>query len=245
MTERRFYVAPADVAAAHLTLREDEAHHARRVLRLRAGAAVTCFDGEGRGWHGRIDRYSGDLAFVTVECTVAPEPVLRPALTLAQSIVKGDRMDVIVQKATELGVNRVIPVAADRCDVRMEADRTARRAQRWRRIAVEAARQSERLSVPAIGEPVGLQRLISEARCPVLALVEREARPVREVLETIGSPDELVIAIGPEGGWSEEERRYFASSNVPCVSLGAGILRTETAAIAGISIVRYALSNRA
>ena len=242
MTERRFFVSASDVGPAGLTLRGDEAHHARRALRLSEGDAVTCFDGEGRGWRGRIDRYSGDTAFVTIESVIEPEEPVRPRLSLAQALVKGDRMDLIIQKATELGLDRIIPVISDRSDVRLDAERSARRIERWRRIEVEAAKQCERLTLPTVEVPTRLRDLLEASVEPIVALVERDAAPIRDVLRELGQPESVKLVVGPEGGWSEDECRLFGQSNAHCVSLGRGILRAETAAIAGLAIVRYALA---
>jgi 16S rRNA (uracil1498-N3)-methyltransferase len=225
-----------------LTLRGDEAHHARRALRLREGDAVTCFDGEGRGWRGRIDRYSGDTAFVTIESVMEIDRQILPRLSLAQSLVKGERMDLIVQKATELGVVRILPIVADRSDVRLDSERSAKRLERWRRIEIEAAKQCERLTLPAIETPTTLRDLLEAAREPVVVLVERDAMPIREVLQELGQPDSVMLIVGPEGGWSDDERSLFEQSGARCVSLGRGILRAETAAIAGLAVVRYALA---
>lgn len=242
MTERRFFVAASDVGPAGLTLRGDEAHHARRALRLSEGDSVTCLDGEGRGWRGRIDRYSGDTAFVTIESVIEPEAPIRPRLSLAQALVKGDRMDLIIQKATELGVDRIIPIIADRSDVRLDAERSSRRIERWRRIEIEAAKQCERLTLPTIEVPTKLRELLDASREPVIALVERDASPIRDLLRELGQPESVTLIVGPEGGWSEDECRMFERSNARCVSLGRGILRAETAAIAGLAILRFALA---
>lgn len=241
VTERRFFVAPEDAGPAGLTLRGDESHHARRALRLREGDAVTCFDGAGRGWRGRIDRHSGDCTFVVIDSVVEPEVPARPRMSLAQALVKGERMDMIVQKATELGVGRIIPLIADRSEVRLDTERSEKRLERWRRIVIEAAKQSERLTLPSIETPRTLRELLANSEEPVVALVERDARSIRVVLDELGAPEEVIVVVGPEGGWSDDERRLFEASNAHCVSLGPGVLRAETAAIAGLAVVRYAL----
>lgn len=245
VTERRFFVAPSDVGPAGLTLRGDESHHARRVLRMREGDAVVCFDGMGRGWRGRIDRYSGECAFVTIHAVIDPDPTPRPQMTLAQALVKGERMDLIVQKATELGVDRIIPVIAERSEVHLDRERSEKRLERWRRIVIESAKQSERLTLPAIDMPKTLVALLAESDGPVVAFVERDARPIRDALQALGSPASVTVVVGPEGGWSDDERRLLEQSNASCVSLGRRVLRAETAAIAGLAVVRYALDQSA
>lgn len=241
VTERRFYVAQSDVGSSELTLQGDEARHARRALRLREGDPVTCFDGAGHGWKGHIDRYVGDTAIVAIDSALESDRPARPRLVLAQGLVKGDRMDVIVQKATELGVEAVRPIAADRSDVRLEPARAAKRVERWLRIAIEAAKQSERMTVPTIEQPTTLDLAVAAAEGPIVALVERSSLHIREALDALDDPGTVTLVVGPEGGWSEEERTRLEGSGAACVSLGRGILRAETAAIAGLAIVRYAL----
>lgn len=241
MTERRFHVLPADVTAHGLQLRGEESHHARRVLRLRPGDAVTCFDGEGNGWNATIDRFEGERTFASIVAPLRPEAPPRPRITLAQALVKGDRMDLILQKATELGVARVRPVAADRSDVRLDGARRDKRLERWRRIAIEAAKQSERLSLPIIDPPAPLDEVLAATDRPAIAFVERATRSARSTLGALAGSAAVTIVIGPEGGWTERERSAFDAEDLVSASLGDHILRTETAAIAALAIVTYAL----
>ena len=244
MTERRVYVRPGDVAGGRLTLRAEEAHHARRVLRLESGAPVVCFDGEGTVLRGRITAYAKDAAEVEVDEALAPEPEPAPRITLAQGLVKGERMDLIVQKATELGASAILPLRAERSDVRLDDERGSRRAERWRRIAVEAAKQCERARLPRLLEPATVDAALSTcggADGPAVAFVERDGLPARGALEALGSPGRVTVFVGPEGGWSPGERDLLAERAALCLSLGPTILRAETAAIAALVTVRYAL----
>lgn len=240
MSERRFFVDPADAGGDRLTLRADEAHHARRVIRLEAGAAVLCFDGAGRAWRGRIAGYERDTALVDVVEALAPEPEPAPRITLAQGLVKGDRMDLIVQKAAELGVARIVPVACDRSDVRLEAERVGRRSERWRRIVVEAAKQCERARVPEVAAPAPLEAVLASTDGALVAFVERDGLPARGRLEALRAEPSIAVFVGPEGGWSERERALFVEHGVERLSLGPLVLRAETAAIAGLAVVSYA-----
>jgi 16S rRNA (uracil1498-N3)-methyltransferase len=241
VTERRFHVRPEDAAGERLVLRADEAHHARRALRLAPGAPVVCFDGAGRVWRGRIAAYERDAALVDVDAALPVAPPPAPRLTLAQGLVKGDRMDEIVQKATELGAWRVVPLRADRSDVRLDAERAGRRAERWRRIAVESAKQCERAWLPEVAEPETLDDALAALDGPAVAFVERDGVPARPALDALGAPERLVVFVGPEGGWSERERAALARGGVPGLSLGANVLRAETAAIAALAVIAFAL----
>jgi 16S rRNA (uracil1498-N3)-methyltransferase len=241
VTERRFHVREEDAAGGRLLLRAEEAHHARRVLRLDRGAAVVCFDGRGRVWRGRIAAYEGDVAVVEAG-EPEREPPPAPRVALAVGLLKGERMDLVVQKATELGAARILPLAADRCEVRLDAARADRRAERWGRFALEAAKQSERAWVPEIATPATLDATLDGVAGPAVAFVERDGGPARGALEALGAPAELAVFVGPEGGWTERERALFAERGVARLSLGPSVLRAETAAIAALAIVAYALS---
>jgi 16S rRNA (uracil1498-N3)-methyltransferase len=237
---RRFHVHAGDVVDDRLVLREDEAHHARRVLRLPVGAPVVCFDGRGRSWSGRIARYEAKRAIVDGIEPLPEEPSPVPPLQLAQCILKGDRMDLVIQKATELGVARIIPILAERCEPRGDA---TRRLERWQRVALEAAKQCERGWVPEIEDPVRLEEALERLAGPAVAFVERSHTPLREALAALeGEVTTLTLFVGPEGGWEPAERDALAAARVPCVSLGRRILRAETAAISAIAILDYALT---
>ena len=241
MTERRFFVEPVDANPQHLRLGDDEARHAERVLRLGVGAKVTCFDGRGRAWRGTIESFDRHCATVgnLEPLEVAPEP--SQAIHLVQAVIKNDAMDLVVQKATELGVASIVPLLAERCDVRRDADRAARRVERWRKIAREAAKQSERGTLPAIGEAVGLEDAIESAAGASVVLVERGGDPIADVLARIGDAGAVTLFVGPEGGWTNGERASFAREAVAAASLGRGVLRAETAAIAGVAVARSVL----
>lgn len=240
MTERRFHVRPEDAGDGRLVLRAEEAHHARRVLRLAEGAAVVCFDGRGTVWRGEISGYEGERAIVApIESTYEAPPALR--VTLAQGVVKGDRMDLVVQKATELGAARIVPLQTDHSEVRLSGDRAARRADRWRRITVEAAKQCERAWLPELAEPATVDDALEAHDGVAVAFVERDGMPARAGLAALDTPGAITVFVGPEGGWSDRERSRFAALAVPRLSLGRSILRAETAAIAALAVVTFAL----
>jgi 16S rRNA (uracil1498-N3)-methyltransferase len=241
VTERRFYVEPGAVSAERLTLRNDEAHHARRVLRLDVGDTVTCFDGRGAAWRGQIAGIAKDRVEVTIVETlpVVAEPT--PRITLAQGLVKGERMDWIVQKATELGASCIQPLRTDRSEVRLDDARAERRAERWHRIAVEASKQCERAWLPELAEPLTVAGALARLDGPAVAFVERDAEPARPALEALRGAERLAVFVGPEGGWTGDELAALAAAAVPCLSLGPQILRAETAAVAALAIVAYAV----
>lgn len=237
MSDRRFHVSPADVRQDRLFLRAEEAHHARRVLRLREGDTIVCFDGEGHAWTGEIAAFTRDGAEVKVLESLPPEPQQRPRVTLAQAVLKGERMDLVVQKATELGAARIVPVLAERC---VGGERASKREVRWRRIALEAAKQCERALVPAIDEPGPLASILTAPDGPLVVFVERSNETVTR-LEILGSLAAVTVLVGPEGGWTERERKAMREAGAIEASLGPHVLRAETAAIAALAVVGYAL----
>ena len=199
----------SDLAVPELA--PDERHHLERVLRLRAGEDVTVSDGAGRWRRCRF----GETLEPVGDIQHDERPL--PTVTIAVALTKGERLDWAVQKLTELGVDRIVPMAAARSVVRWDADRAAQHTERLRRIARAAAMQSRRTRLPAVED------VHSFADAAALA---------GAVLAEPGGPgpslDHPVVLVGPEGGWSQEE----AATDVSRVGLGATVLRTETAAVA-------------
>ena len=191
------------------TLSESDAHHVFRVLRVRDGDAVTVTDGAG-AWRTCV---AADES-LTPQSDVRRTPPRPTPLTVAFAIPKQDRPEWIVQKLTEIGIDRIVPLRAERSIVRWNGDRTARHLVKLRRVAVEALQQSRGVWLPEVAEPVDAAALLSEA-----VAAEPGARPI--------GPGDFTVAIGPEGGWSPAELEAATDT----VSLGATVLRVETAAI--------------
>jgi 16S rRNA (uracil1498-N3)-methyltransferase len=252
---RRFFVE--EFQGGRAVLRGDAAHHAGRVLRAEPGQLYELSDGE-QVWLGRIERVRREeVEFSLIE----PLPAVSSAreLILVLSIVKFDRFEWALEKATELGVAEVIPLAAARSEKGLVAA-AEKRARRWEKILLEAAQQSRRLrppclrplerrsvdflrgaaGVPALGkEPVAATGVCNSA--PRLFFSEeRDAPPLRTVLQRAAGAKAVSLAFGPEGGWTEEERCAARAGQWAEVSLGANILRTETAVLAALAIVNYA-----
>jgi len=205
------HVVVADVAAPVL---DDEArHHLVRVLRLRDGAAVTVTDGAG-SW--RPCSLAGGAVEPVGEVTVAPRTAA--PTTVAVSPPKGDRLDWLVAKATEVGVDRIVLLDAERSVVRLRAERAERQMERLRRIAVEAAMQSRRVWLPELDGPVPAAEWIARAD---VSVAEPGGRPI--------AAGDVSVAIGPEGGWSPHELEVVAADRL--VSLSSTVLRVETAAV--------------
>ena len=207
------HVFVADVAAP--APRDGAVHHLRRVLRLRDGDVVTVTDGAGR-W--RPCRLIGDAFEPTAEVSVVDAPVA--PVTVAVAPPKGDRLEWLVQKCTEVGVDHIVVVAAERSVVRWDGERAARHVDRLRRVAAEAAMQSRRVWLPTVLGPMPAAEVL-----PGAVAAEPGGRPL--------SPSDTVVAIGPEGGWSPAELALAADT----VSLGDTILRVETAAVVAATLL--------
>ncbi|HUQ39838.1 MAG TPA: RsmE family RNA methyltransferase [Acidimicrobiales bacterium] len=215
---------PGPSVAAHvfvddldsLDLHPDDDHHLRAVLRLRAGEAVTASDGRGR-W--RPCTVSAGGALLEPAGEVVGDPAPSPALTVGIALTKGDRPEWAVQKLTECGVDRIVPVASARAVVRWDAAKAARNRDRLARIAREAAMQSRRTWLPEI-LPLTAFADAAAALGPGLALAERGGRPL-----SLATP---AVLVGPEGGWADDE----LAAGLPTVDLGPHVLRSETASVA-------------
>jgi 16S rRNA (uracil1498-N3)-methyltransferase len=217
----------------------DAAHHLGRVLRAEAGQLYELSDGH-TVWLGRVASVARDR----VEFALVEElPACRPAVdvTLLLAVVKFDAFEWALEKATELGVNTIVPLAAARSEKTLLAA-AAKRAERWKKILVEASQQSRRVSVPSLGAVTRPEHFFTQQKEGLkLLLSERQDAPsMRAILEGQRS-SRAVIAIGPEGGWMDKELESAAQSGFKEVSLGKLILRTETAVIAALASLNYAL----
>lgn len=245
MTRRRFYAPPTLLAAqTSLTLSEEEARHARDVLRLRNGDAAYVFDGEGREFRFTIAEVTRNAVSLDLVEQVEPAKPESPVdLTLAVALLKGEKFDLVVQKATELGVTRLLPVITARADVRIrDATEGKRKVERWQRIALEATKQCGRARLMKIEGPVAFDSLVdqppreNELR---LMFAERDGEPLAEVLgDSAQGP--VTALIGSEGGWTDEEIAQARTNSWKIITLRGRTLRAETAGI----VVAALLQNR-
>ena len=205
-----------DVDDPHLD--DGDRHHLARVLRLRDGEALVASDGRGR-WRDATFRTGGE---VEVAGDVVVEPAPTPPITIAFAITKGEKPELAVQKLTELGVDRIVPFAAARSVARWDGERAVKHVERLRRVAREAAMQSRRCHLPALE--------------PMTSFGEVASRPAAALADRGGAAPSLewtTLAVAPEGGWSAAER----DAGLPAVGLGPTVLRSETAAVTGASLL--------
>lgn len=248
MTRRRFYAPPSAFSSnlESVTLATDEARHLRDVLRLKVGDEIYVFNGEGKEFHCRIEESRRDTAELKVIAEAVPARPESPLqLTLAVALLKGEKFDLVVQKATELGVTCVVPVVSKLADIRLrdESD-AAKRVARWRRIALEAAKQSGRAVVPEITEPFSFKSLLEDAEpvdpIPRLMFSERDGESIATATSKLpANISRLTALIGSEGGWTDEELAAAQQAGWIIVTLGGRTLRAETAAIAIPTLLQH------
>jgi 16S rRNA (uracil1498-N3)-methyltransferase len=236
---RRFFVE--QFAGESAVMEGEAAHHLGRVLRAQIGQLYELSDGE-QVWLGRIESVGRDrLQFALVEELPAVHPGVE--LTLLLAVVKFDAFEWAIEKATELGVSTIVPLAAERSEKAL-LSAAAKRAERWKKILLEASQQSRRVRVPVLGELVKPESAFASRRDGLrVMLSERaDASPLRKVLQGQRAT-KATLAIGPEGGWTDAEFAAAQSGGFLEASLGRLILRTETAVIAALASLNYALEN--
>ena len=232
MARRRFFVDQVRKGQAEIT--GDGAHHLTRVLRVEVGQKFEITDNQ-RAWLASVETARKDLVRFHVIEELAATPEL-PRLTLYLALVKFERFEWAVEKATELGVTRIVPVEANRSEHGLFAG-AHKRAERWKRIARESSEQSRRIRVPEVGDPTRLPEALKDTSTHRCWLDEQPgAEPLYSAF-TFHPEDSAAVLIGPEGGWIDAERREFSDTGWTAASLGPSILRAETAVCAALGVL--------
>lgn len=242
MSRRRFFAQPNAFNRDIVTLAEDEAKYLREVLRLRVGDEVYVFNGEGKEFQCAIEESRRDSARLRVISEVTPARAESPLhLTLAVALLKGEKFDLVVQKATELGVERVVPVITRFADIRLrDSSDAAKRITRWQRIALEASKQSGRAVVPPVVEPKPFAEIIRDNSSVVrLMFSERDGGPLDQTTGGVQYAQSITALVGSEGGWSDDELTAARESGWSIVTLGGRTLRAETAAITVAALAQH------
>ncbi len=235
----RFYVEERIGVGDRTDIKGSEARHIRDVLRLKTSAPVFLFDGSGMEFEGKIAGIGADS--VSVDIVAAREVKTESPLeiVIGQGIPKADKMELIVQKSTELGVSRIVPILTERVVPRSF---NVNKLERWQRVAIEACKQSGRVKVPKILEPVGFKEFVTNADPSYLRLIPWEGEKgtsLKSALPEILDPAKAMLIIGPEGGLSGSEIGLARECGFIPVSLGKRILRTETVSLALVSVIQY------
>lgn len=240
-----FFISPEQVQKEQVIITGPDVTHISRVLRMGPGDVITVLDGRGNGYRVRLTVITRSQAegIILEQFTPGGEAPLR--VTLVQGLSKGDKMDIIIQKGTELGVSRVVPLHCRRSVVQLTPQKAGERQQRWQRIALEAAKQCRRALIPRVTAVMDLPSALDLLAPDTLALMPWEGergRGLKGVLQGQSSR-EVVVFIGPEGGFDPAEVALARQRGVLPVSLGPRILRTETAGLAVVAMVMYELGD--
>ena len=237
----RFYVPQPRIEKGMLKVEGEEVKHIRKVLRLKEGDEITVFDGLGREFEGTIVEEGLSSVVIRVNSVYSSKRDSPLEVTLAQSLLKGEKMDYLIQKATELGVKEIIPFLSSRSVPLLEKSRRLKRHHRWERIAIEASKQCGRGVVPRIEFLQDYSEMLPKASPNALRLIlwEREGIKLKEILERSKEKKKIFFVIGPEGGFSQGEVDEAKEAGFIAVTLGRRILRAETASLCLLSILQY------
>jgi len=232
----RLYVPVVATRGDIITVTGQPAHHVTQVLRLRPGALIRLFNGDGPEWDAVLLECKRAEIRLNVGGTV--EPVAEPSLyiTLAQGIARNDRMDFILQKSVELGVSRIQPLWMQRCQSRIRSDRLEKRLRHWQGVIISACEQCGRSTLPELHSPEDYATWISrQGPSPMGLLLQPDST---QILHDLRPPErDIIVLVGPEGGLNQEEQRLAAASGFKGIRLGQRILRTETAALSALASI--------
>lgn len=242
----QFFVEPSQIQDKKIIITGSDVNHIKNVLRMKPGEEISVSNGmDGREYRCGIEEFAED----TVVCTlrfVKEEGVELPSeIYLFQALPKADKMELIVQKAVELGAHEIIPVAAKRCVVKLDEKKAASKVNRWQGISEAAAKQSRRGVIPLVHTPVTFQEAVEMAKDMDVRLIPYELAEdmshTRSLIEAVGPGQRIAVFIGPEGGFEESEIQTALAAGIEPVTLGRRILRTETAGLTVLSWLMYHL----
>jgi 16S rRNA (uracil1498-N3)-methyltransferase len=238
------FVPPQCIAPPTISITGDLLIHLRGSLRVSIGETLWFGNGEGARYHAEVTQVSKREVTGRILETIQEPPRRIPRLILGQSLLKGEKMDWVIQKATELGVSEIVLLESRHSVVQLKADRVDHQLARWQRIALEAAQQSEQWRTPTIASPQSIASLLKNCEASAVPLMLTERR-FGKSLQTVALPQNVsssvLVLIGPEGGWSKEEKEVAQQAGVEMITLGQHILRSETAAMATVSILQSRL----
>lgn len=240
----RFFVKPEQICGDQIVIAGEEFKHAVKALRIRDNELFEVCDGNGYDYHCLIARREREQLTAAIQVKYPSAGELPYAVTLFQGLPKGQKMDEIVQKNTELGIGAVVPFVSAFCVAKLEKpDKAAKKRSRWQRIAFEAAKQSKRGRVPQVHEPVTFQRMcerVADFDLVLLAYEHELDKTLQTVLEGQSDSRKIAVIVGPEGGFSLKEAEKLEAAGAKSISLGKRILRTETAGMALLAQINYA-----
>lgn len=241
------FADPSDVQDKLLTITGPEVNHIRNVMRLKPGEEISVsIGGDGKEYRYGIESYTEDSVLCRLRFVKDKEVELPVKVLLFQGLPKADKMDLIVQKAVELGAAEIIPVSMERCVVKLDAGKAAKKTARWQTIAESAASQSRRSIIPRVLAPMSMKEAVEYAKEQTEVRVipyelQEDDGSVKQYLESLKEGQSVSIFIGPEGGFAPGEVELAKEAGIRPISLGRRILRTETAGLAILSWLIYIL----
>jgi 16S rRNA (uracil1498-N3)-methyltransferase len=239
----RFYAPTLDPGDETVALLRDEAEHLTRVLRLGVGDTVAVFDGRGDEFMARVISAVGRDVRVQIVSRLEPAAESGVALTLAQAVLKGEKMDEVIRDAVMLGASAIQPIVTRRSETTVAALIKGARVERWRRVALASVKQSRRAVLPEIRMPLTLETALKEPAAALeLMLVEPSASVSVEPMSALRqtpTPEDATLYVGPEGGWAAEECAAAAERGVRLISLGPRTLRADAVPVAAISVLLF------
>lgn len=235
MRSSRFYAPGPYSFEADFELPDSVFRHAVQVLRLKTGAHLQLFDGEGQAYLAELTEVGRRVARVKLLQTLSSQVESPLTLTLMQGISRGERMDFAIQKAVELGVNHIIPVLTERCNVNLKQERAEKRLVHWQGVVISACEQSGRNTLPILHDIVSLEAAITACQDPCKLVLAPEAT---QRFTELPAQQQATLLIGPEGGLTETELEFAMQQGFTSLRFGPRILRTETASVAALAIVQ-------
>ncbi|HKY20866.1 MAG TPA: 16S rRNA (uracil(1498)-N(3))-methyltransferase [Vicinamibacterales bacterium] len=240
----RFHTPDWRADGARVQLPDDEAQHLARVLRLKTGDTVAVFDGKGREALAVVESVASRRVMVKILEPRTPAPESAVAITLAQALLKSDKMDRVIRDAVMLGVSAIQPFVSRRTDVPRAALKTGVRQDRWDRTVVSSAKQCGRAVVPRVFETHDFAELLASTSAQMRVMFVEPAVAGEAVVPDVSSlegqrPTEAMVLIGPEGGWEPDEVRGASAAGVTLVTLGSRVLRADAAGAAALAVLRY------
>lgn len=236
-----FFIHSQDVVDGVVTITDPLLTHISKSLRTKIGDVLIFNDDQGHRYHTRVGRITKHTLQATIQQMEDPPQSIRPPIILAQALLKGEKMGWVIQKATELGVSTIVPLITERVILKLSGNQGETHHARWKRIALEAAQQSERWTLPTISPIQTFQQFLKSPRQhPAIFMAEREegASLLRIPCATEQSGTGVTVIVGPEGGWSAEEVDAAQSHDWTFASFGKEILRAETASLAALAILQ-------
>lgn len=240
-----FFAQPSHIEAEFIHMEGQDVNHMKHVLRMKCGEKLTISDGQGTHYGCEIHRYEEGRAILKILSKRGGEGELPSRIFLFQGLPKGDKMELIIQKAVELGVYEIIPVAMKRSVVKLDQKKSAKKADRWNAIALSAAKQCGRSLIPHVRQVITFDKALqSVADLDVLLLPYEcagDMERTKTIISALKAGQDIGVFIGPEGGFEETEAEKAVDAGAHAITLGKRILRTETAGLVAISLLMYHL----